>query len=257
MRPLAALAAALILLPALAAPTAGQTVFPFQVPGTDIYVQAPPDEAFTLVMRGHQFNLQSYPGVEGALILEAAVGDVVQWTVAVPPNAETHTFHLHGHPWFAPTVGRTVDTWLLHPGDAHSFTVVAGGLGHESGDWMYHCHFASHSADGMWGIFRVYPFKASLATPVSSTFALKLDRLGVPVDGAHVALAVDGVPLAARVTPLGGGEYAVSAPLPTTGVLTVTAHSDALGVSVLRVGLGGTPVPPLVADATAMMHAHA
>ena len=50
------------------------------------------------------------------------LGDRVQFTVAVPALAETHTFHLHGHPWFAPTVGRTVDTWMLHPGDTHTFT---------------------------------------------------------------------------------------------------------------------------------------
>ncbi|GEM_PF-3335240 len=254
--------AALLLAPALAAPAVGQ--FPMQVPGTDVYLDGAPDRVFDLVMQGHTINLQGYPGdglpAGAGLVLEAYLGDRVQFTVAVPATAEPHTFHLHGHPWFAPTVGRMVDTWLLHPGDVHSFSVVAGGIDGNAGDWMFHCHLATHAASGMWGIFRVYPYR-SVIPPIlpgpqrGGAFDVHLDRLGVPVDGAHLMVQVDGKPLPAQVTPLGGGAYRVGADLPATGVLVVTAHHPDLGVSVARVGLGGTPVPPLTAQMDAMAHA--
>ena len=50
-----------------------------------------------------------------ASILEAAVGDVVQFTVLVPPGAEAHTVHLHGHPWFVPSKnGKVTRDWRNH-----------------------------------------------------------------------------------------------------------------------------------------------
>lgn len=120
----------------------------------EIYVETAPDRSFVLVMSGHAFNGLKYPETP---FLEAVAGEKVQFTIIVPPTAEAHTFHLHGHPWFLPSKGAMIDTILLQPGDVHSFTVTAGGIDKESGDWMYHCHFDEHVEGGMWGVFRVYP----------------------------------------------------------------------------------------------------
>ena len=234
MRLFPALAASLLLLPALGAPTAG--------------LDAPlSEETFVLVMQGHSFNLQT------GLVLETYVGDVVHFQLLVPPLAETHTFHLHGHPWLATQTGRIVDTWRLDPGEADAFAIIAGGPDAESGDWMFHCHFASHAAAGMWGVLRVYPYRTAILAQDAASLVVRLDRLGAPVEGAHLMLAVDGAPLGALVTPLGAGEYRVDAPLPATGVLTVMAHAPGLGESVARVGLGGASVPPLTLDAAMPM----
>lgn len=210
----------------------------------DIYVQGQPDRAYALVLEGHAINLQDWPGaVNGSLVLEAALGERVEIAVSVPPGAEPHTFHMHGHPWFAPAVGRVVDTWLLKPGETHAFTIVAGGVDQHAGDWMFHCHIGTHTAQGMWGVFRVYPFKTSVV-PAPGGLTVTVDRLGTPLDDATLALTVDGAPLPAHVEALGGGRYQMHAQLPATGALAITAHSAAWGESVGRLALGGgAPLP--------------
>ena len=175
----------------------------------DVYLGEPPQRAFTLVMSGTSFNGRSYPDTP---LLEAFVGEAVQFTVVVPATAETHTFHLHGHPWSSPDspivpcvdavslsgplAGATgncassvIDTVLLHPGDVHSFTVIAGGEGGEPGDWMYHCHFDEHMAAGMWGIFRVYNASVNATLLPIGALDVRVDRLGVPVDATFDAPA--------------------------------------------------------------------
>jgi hypothetical protein len=218
----------------------------------NVDVQKAPDRAYTLVMSGTGFNGFSYPDTP---LLEAYLGQTVLFTIVVPPTAEPHTFHLHGHPWLVPDAGivtpldaadppgTIVDTFLLMPGDAHSFEVAAGGIDQQAGDWMYHCHFEDHLAAGMWGIFRVYPYAMSV-TGAGPSFDVALTHLGVPVDGAALSATLDGQPLPAHVQPLGDGRYQLHTALApaTKGVLVVTAHG-ALGESVARVGLGGASVP--------------
>lgn len=208
-----------------------------------------PDRDYVLVMQGTSFNGLHHPLTP---VLEAFVGERVRFTVAVPPLAEPHTFHLHGHPWLLPDEGRVVDTFLLRPGDVHVFDVAAGGPDRHAGDWMYHCHVDAHVAGGMWGIFRVYPFATRVA-PVGPAFQVSLDRMGEPVDGATLALTVDDAPVAAHVSPLGGGDYLVHADLPAAGTLVVTA-THAMGTSVARVGMGGVQVPALVVEASHAAH---
>lgn len=215
------------LVPLLAMPAAGE-----------VQVQGRPDRVALLVMQGTGFNGLTWPNTP---LLEAAVGELVQITVVVPPSAEPHTFHLHGHPWFVPSKKGMIDTVLLDPGDVHSFTVTAGGLAQSPGDWMYHCHFDEHVKGGMWGVFRVYPYAVSVAGSPSS-LRVDLDRLGDPVEGATLAVTLDGAPVHARVEALGDGGYAVRTGLAwdATGALVVTA-SHPLGESVGRLALGGAP----------------
>lgn len=223
------------LVPLLATPAVGE-----------VYVQSPPDRAFVLLMRQHTFNAQTWPRTP---LLEAAVGETVQFTVLVPPLAEPHTFHLHGHPWFLPSKDRMVDTVLLQPGETLSFSVKAGGIQRASGDWMYHCHFDDHVVGGMWGVFRVYPYATSVSG-AAPRFEVRLDREGEPIDGATLRLTLDGQDVPAHVEPQGDGRYRVHAGIDPLahGVLVVTASHE-LGESVARVALGGIEAPtPDLAD---------
>lgn len=153
---------ALAAMPLLSAPAIG---------GVDL-----PDRVYVLVMSGHSFNGQDYPNTP---LLQAVAGETAQFTVVVPPNAEAHTFHLHGHPWLVEG-GRVIDTILLQPGESHTFTVTAGGDDEHPGDWMYHCHVDTHVQQGMWGVFRVHP-PGTLLPPSSS-----MSVLPAPPAGGHV-----------------------------------------------------------------------
>lgn len=201
-----------------------------------------PDRAFTLLMSGTSFNGLHAPDTP---LLEGYLGERTRFiTVATEP----HTFHLHGHPWLSE--GRVVDTFLVDADTPHAFDVIAGGVDRYAGDWMYHCHIDTHLQGGMWGIFRVYPYSFELSLPKATVegvgegpVTLRLARMGEPVDGATIELSVDGVALPAHVEPLGGGRYAVHAPLPATGALIATATHPELGVSVARASLGGGELP--------------
>lgn len=202
-----------------------------------------PDRMFTLAMQGTSFNGLHAPD---APLLEAYVGERVRFNVVA---AETHTFHLHGHPWLSE--GKVIDTFLMDPQTPHAFDVSAGGVGRNTGDWMYHCHVDVHMQAGMWGVFRVYPF-ATKVEQIGNTLDVSLARLGTPLDGAQLALALDGEPLLAHVEARGDGVYLVHTQLPATGVLVVTATHPELGESIARVALGG--VSP--ATLTVTSHAH-
>lgn len=243
MRAFSLLAALLVLAPLAAVPAGGSFHQSLAVL---------PDRDHVLVMRGTGFNGFAYPDTP---LLEAFLGETVRFTVLVPAVAEPHTFHLHGHPWFIPEEGSFVDTVLLRPGEVHSFTVAAGSVDGEAGDWMYHCHIETHQAAGMWGIFRVYPF-ATRVVGEGPHLLVTLDRLGEPLSGARLALTLDGAPVAAEASDLGGGRYAVHADLPAdaAGTLAVTA-AHPLGTSVARHAIGGaSPEPPTLALTGA--HAH-
>lgn len=200
------------------------------------------DREFVLVMQGTSINGFHAPD---APLLEAYLGERVRFTVLA---TEPHTFHLHGHPWLLAD-GRVVDTFLVDADTPHAFDVKAGGVDGHAGDWMYHCHIEAHVDAGMWGVFRVHPYSVALAD-VGPETTVRLARLGVPVDGASLALAVEGAPVEAHVEALGGGVYRVHADLPASGELTVTA-THALGESLARASLDATPL-----DAPALKAVH-
>ena len=241
-------AALLILLPVVATPAVGSN-----------HEETVPDRDFVLIMRGAGFNGFTYPDTP---LLEAFVGDIVRFTVIVPPLlGEPHTFHLHGHPWLVED-GRFVDTVLLNAGQTHQFNVVAGSAGRHAGDWMYHCHVDDHTALGMWGVFRVYPFATRLAT-VGPTLELTLERLGEPVEAERLTVTLNGAPVDAHVVARGGGRYTLHTALSpdAAGALVVHAQSTQWGESVARMALGGAPAAaPTLAQAPGagetLGHAH-
>lgn len=196
-----------------------------------------PDREALLVMSGTTFNGLEAPH---APLIEAFLGERVRFTILA---TEPHTFHLHGHPWRL-SDGRVVDTFLVDVDTPHAFEVLAGGVDRRAGDWLYHCHIDAHLQGGMWGLFRVYPFSARVDAP-GPAMTVHLARLGVPLEGARLSVAVDGVEVPAHVEPQGDGVYRVHAPLPATGALSVTASHPEHGVSVARAALGGGALEPL------------
>lgn len=196
-----------------------------------------PDRDYLLLMRGTSFNGMEAPNTP---ILEAYLGERVRFDIVA---TEAHTFHLHGHPWLLAD-GTVVDTFLVDVDTPHAFEVLAGGTDGRAGDWLYHCHIDAHLQGGMWGIFRVYPYKAEIELP-GPLMTVHLSRLGVPLDGAQIAVTVDGVDVPAHVEPQGDGRYQIHAALPADGALVVTATHPEHGVSVARAALGSTTLPPL------------
>lgn len=193
--------------------------------------------AFALVMEGNQFNGEEWPDTP---LLEAYVGERLQFIVHVPAYAEAHTFHVHGHPWHDPSFGRFIDTKLLLPGETHVFNVTAGLEEDHDGDWLYHCHVDSHFDERMFGLLRVYPLRIQVAGELDA-LRVDLDRLGESITEATFQVTLGGQPLDHHVEALGGGEYELRPSLPpgASGELVVTAVDDELGESVARLALDG------------------
>lgn len=204
-----------------------------------------PDRVFVLAMSGTSFNGLHAPDTP---LLEAYLGERVRFAVLA---TEPHTFHVHGHPWRLAD-NSIVDTFYVDVDRPHVFDVLAGGPDQHAGDWLYHCHFNAHVAGGMWGVFRVYPYSASLA---GTTLTLR-EADGEPVEGAALEVAVDGAPVPFHASPLGMGRYQIHADLPPEGTLVVTARHPTLGTTVVREALGGgAPTIPSVGSVVSA-HAH-
>ena len=203
-----------------------------------------PDRVYVLAMSGTSFNGLHAPDTP---LLEAYLGERVRFAIVA---TEPHTFHVHGHPWLLDD-GSIVDTFLVDADRPHVFDVNAGSADANAGDWLYHCHFNAHVAGGMWGVFRVYPYKAELLPGLT----LSLSRLDEPVDGATITATLDGADVPMHAQPLGDGRYQLHAELPATGALVVTASHADLGVSVVRHALDGSvPETPSIAG---LVHGHA
>lgn len=195
------------------------------------------ERAYALAMRGTTINLQRWPSTP---LLEAYEGERLHFVVLVPPSAEPHTFHLHGHPWVT-TDGSVIDAKFMRAGDVLAFDVIAG-LGQHDGDWMYHCHMDAHVVPGMWGILRVYPYSLDVSGPLAA-LDVRVHHVGEPLDGATFEATLEGAPVAVRALELGGGSYRLVPDLPplASGELVLTSH-HAEGESVARLqvdGLGG------------------
>jgi uncharacterized cupredoxin-like copper-binding protein len=243
MRRRALALAALALAPTLVA------ALPATGPATAQAGPALGERAFVLAMEDHRFNGQTWPDTP---LLEAYAGETMRFLVHVPAAAETHTFHLHGHPWEHPDTGAFVDAVRLDAGETHRFTQTAGLEASHAGDWFYHCHVETHFEHGMWGLLRVYPYAVQAEGPLTE-LDVRLTDGETGLEGADlqahlrdgqgpVRAAEDGEgdPVDVDVTELGEGRYRVSPQLAPgqDGQLVLTAQ-HARGESVARLDLTG------------------
>ena len=73
-----------------------------------------------------------------------------------------HVHHLHAHQWLkSPNSPEAtyLDSQLILPGSAYTLEMTYHGSGNRNltvGDSIFHCHFYSHFAKGMWSLWRVH-----------------------------------------------------------------------------------------------------
>jgi manganese oxidase len=118
-----------------------------------------PDRQFTVVFSEMSINGKVAPDTP---MLECRHGERVEF-VCIGHGSQPHTFHLHAHRWADNRTGmlrgendyaHVTDNRNLAPGSSFGFQVLAGeAVG--PGAWMYHCHYQTHSDQGMAGIFLV------------------------------------------------------------------------------------------------------
>jgi FtsP/CotA-like multicopper oxidase with cupredoxin domain len=78
----------------------------------------------------------------------AKVGETVQFDVIALGDFH-HTFHVHGHRWFAASEPRDVQT--VGPAESFRFRWKEDA----PGTWLYHCHVENHMMNGMIGTYVV------------------------------------------------------------------------------------------------------
>jgi hypothetical protein len=126
-----------------------------------------------------------------------------------------HVFHLHGggirwrfnpladktydyadtglnkHPKTQASPSQRLDSQSFGPGESYNLEIEggAGGVQQAAGDFLYHCHIASHYVSGMWAFWRVYD-------------TLQPDMVPLP-DRAALPKAVDSADLIGRTMPNG------------------------------------------------------
>lgn len=189
---------------------------------------------FVLVMTGTEFNGLSWPD---SPLLEAYVGETLTFYVHVPRGDAPHTFHVHGHPWWDSDTDRFIDTKLMFPGDTHDFSVTAGTVEGNAGDWFYHCHIDQHFAAGMWGILRVYPYTTEVSGPLEA-LEVTVHREGETVPTTDLSLTLDGEPVDARIDRVDENRFTVDPGLPAgaDGQLVIRADNS-LGESLARLSI--------------------
>lgn len=193
------------------------------------------ERVFVLVMDGTEFNGLSWPNTP---LLEAYVGETMTFFVYTSHSAASfHTFHLHGHPWWDNEQDRFIDNKLLKPGQAHDFSVEAGTIRGNAGDWFYHCHVDSHFDQGMWGIVRVYPYSVAVTGSLDD-LDVQVHRKGDPVPATDLRLTLDGQPVDAEIDRVGTNHFKVHPDLPADADGQLVIHTDnVLGQSLARLSV--------------------
>ncbi len=193
------------------------------------------ERVFVLVMDGTEFNGLSWPNTP---LLEAYVGETMTFYVYTSHAATTyHTFHLHGHPWWDNEQDRFIDNVLLKPGQGHDFSVEAGTIRGNDGDWFYHCHVDSHFDQGMWGIVRVYPYSVTVEGSLDA-LDVQLHRKGEPVPATDLRVTLDGRSVDADIQRVDTNRFQVHPHLAddVEGQLVIRAD-NALGESLARLAV--------------------
>ena len=100
---------------------------------------------------GHQYmhtiNGKAYD--DSVPPFKGKVGELERWRV-ISLGPEFHTWHIHGHRWLD-AAGSLTDNIELGPGMYASFEFKEDN----PGDWLVHCHVASHMEGGMRATYSV------------------------------------------------------------------------------------------------------
>ncbi len=115
-------------------------------------------------------------------VYHSYMSDHVKFRNTHAGSDDHHIFHLHAHQWLHTPYSDTSaykDSQSIGQGAGYTYEIAYNGSGNRNktvGDSIFHCHFYSHFAQGMWSLWRVHDV-LELGT--------RLDENGRPAAGSR------------------------------------------------------------------------
>ena len=114
------------------------------------------------VVDNPQFATKAYFPDDPSNVHHSYLNDRVKFRNLHAGPKEHHIFHLHAHQWLhTPDSDNSayLDSQSLGPGSGYTYEIAHHGSGNRNrtaGDSIFHCHFYTHFAQGMWEFWRVH-----------------------------------------------------------------------------------------------------
>jgi hypothetical protein len=134
------------------------------------------------VVENPQFATKAYYPDDPSNVHHSYLNDRVKFRNLHAGPKEHHIFHLHAHQWLhSPDSDNSayLDSQSIGPGSGYTYEIAHHGSGNRNrtpGDSIFHCHFYTHFAQGMWELWRVHD--------VLETGTV-MDRDGRPAQGSR------------------------------------------------------------------------
>ncbi|MDI1294080.1 MAG: hypothetical protein PSV18_15250 [Methylobacter sp.] len=114
------------------------------------------------VVDNPQFATKAYFPDDPSNVHHSYLNDRVKFRNLHAGPKEHHIFHLHAHQWLhSPDSDNSayLDSQSIGPGGGYTYEIAHHGSGNRNrtvGDSIFHCHFYTHFAQGMWELWRVH-----------------------------------------------------------------------------------------------------
>jgi hypothetical protein len=114
------------------------------------------------VVENPKFATKAYFPDDPSNVHHSYLNDRVKFRNLHAGPKEHHIFHLHAHQWLhTPDNDNSayLDSQSLGPGSGNTYEIAHHGSGNRNGavgDSIFHCHFYTHFAQGMWELWRVH-----------------------------------------------------------------------------------------------------
>ena len=114
------------------------------------------------VVANPQFATKAYFPDDPSNVHHSYLNDRVKFRNLHAGPKEHHIFHLHAHQWLhSPDNDNSayLDSQSIGPGSSYTYEIAHHGSGNRNrtpGDSIFHCHFYTHFAQGMWEFWRVH-----------------------------------------------------------------------------------------------------
>ncbi|MDD1610317.1 MAG: hypothetical protein LUO95_06850, partial [Methylococcaceae bacterium] len=114
------------------------------------------------VVENPQFATKAFFPDDPSNVHHSYLNDRVKFRNLHAGPKEHHIFHLHAHQWLhSPDSDNSayLDSQSIGPGTGYTYEIAHHGSGNRNrtpGDSIFHCHFYTHFAQGMWELWRVH-----------------------------------------------------------------------------------------------------
>lgn len=114
------------------------------------------------VVENPQFATKAFFPDDPSNVHHSYLNDRVKFRNLHAGPKEHHIFHLHAHQWLhTPDNDNSayLDSQSIGPGSGYTYEIAHHGSGNRNrtaGDSIFHCHFYTHFAQGMWEFWRVH-----------------------------------------------------------------------------------------------------